>query len=147
MFSFNYKNIFRLFKDQWICLNPKTRKLNDINIERPIDLYVPYFSCAKLNKAPIFKRNTFSEHLINFDTYKACEDHWRPNSLIYEVYVKTNSKLAAIRTGNINNPYIKKVMPYFNIEEEVETYDSIIKTCFKNSVELLGGKIYDIRKY
>ena len=35
----------------------------------------------------------------------------------------------------------------FNIEEEVEAYDAIVKTCFKNSVELLGGKVYESTKY
>lgn len=149
MFIFNFQNIFRLFKAQWFCLNSKNKKLNNIEIGRPIELYLPYFNYNKFNKAPILKKNTFSEHIIYFDTYKVFKDKWEIRSLVYEIYVKTNSKLANIKVSNINNPYIKrgKIFRRFNIEEEVETYDAIIKTCFKNSVELLGGKVYDPRKY
>lgn len=149
MFKFNFQNIFRLFKSQWYCLKPKNKKLNNIDIGRPIELYLSYFSCDKLNKAPVFKKNTFSEHIIYFDTYKSFKDKWETSSLIYEIYVKTNSKLANIKVSNINNPYVKKAKVFrsFNIKEEVETYDTIIKTCFKNSVELLRGKVYDPRKY
>ena len=145
MFSFNFQSIFRLFKAQWICLNSKNRKLNNIEIGRPIELYLSFFSFNKLNKAPIFKKNTFSGHIIYFDTYKASKG--KVNALVYEIYVKTNSKIANIKIANINNPYVKKAIPCFNIGEEVEAYDTIVKTCFKNSVELLGGKVYDPRKY
>ena len=145
MFRFNFKNIFRLFKAQWFCIQPKDKKFNDLIIYRPIELYYPKFSFNKLNKAPIYKKNTFSEHIIYFDTYKASKG--KVNALVYEIYVKTNSKIANIKIANINNPYAKKARACFNIGEEVEAYDPIIKTCFKNSVELLGGKVYDPKKY
>ena len=145
MFRFNFKNIFRIFTSQWFCIQPKNKKFNDLIIYRPIELYYPKFSFNKLNKSPNFKKNTFSEHIIYFDTYKASKN--KVNSLVYEIYVKTNSKLANIKIANINNPYVKKAISCFNIEEEVETYDAIIRTGFKNSVELLGGKVYDPRKY
>lgn len=147
MFRFNFQNIFRLFKAQWLCLNSKNKKLNNIDIGRPIEFYLSYFYFNNnFNKAPIYKKNTFSEHIIYFDTYNAFKDKDKINTLVYEIYVKTNSKLANIKIANINNPYVKKAIARFNMREEVETYDSIIKTCFKNSVELLGGKVYDPRK-
>ena len=147
MFRFNFQNIFRLFKAQWFCLNSKNKKLNNIDIGKPMEFYLYYFGFNELNKAPIYKKNTFSEHIIYFDTYNAFKDKDKINTLVYEIYVKTNSKIANIKIANINNPYVKKAISCFNIGEEVETYDSIIKTCFKNSVELLGGKVYDLRKY
>lgn len=147
MFIFNFQNIFRLFKAQWFCIQPKNKKFNDSIIYRPIELYYPKFSFNKLNKSPNFKKNTFSEHIIYFDINKSFEDSYIWSSLVYEIYIKTNSKLANIKIANINNPYVKKTISCFNIEEEVETYDPIIKTCFKNSVELLGGKVYDPKKY
>ena len=152
MFKFNFQNIFRVFKAQWTCLDFKNKELNNIDIKRPMDLDY-YYSCfnIKFNKTPIFKKNTFSEHIIYFDVYfdvyKAFKYKREPTSLVYEIYVKTNSELAGIKVSNINNPYVKKVISRFNIGEEVEAYDAIVKTCFKNSVELLGGKVYDPRKY
>lgn len=145
MFIFNFQNIFRLFKAQWFCIQPKNKKFNDLIIYRPIELCYPKFSFNKLNKSPNFKKNTFSEHIIYFDTYKASKG--KVNALVYEIYIKTNSKIANIKIANINNPYVKKAISCFNIGEEVEAYDPIIKTCFKNSVELLGGKVYDPKKY
>lgn len=148
MFLFNFQNIFRLFKAQCLCLTDKNKKLNNIEIGQPINLYLSCFN-NKFNKNPIFKKNTFSEHIIYFETYNAFKSRWEKNSLVYEIYVKTNSKLANIKVSNINNPYIKSTEAFrrFNVGKEVETYDFIIKTCFKNSVELLGGKVYDPRKY
>lgn len=145
MFRFNFKNIFRLFKAQWFCIQPKNKKFNDLIIYHPLELYYPMFSFNKLNKSPNFKKNTFSEHIIYFDINKSFEGY--DSSLVYEIYIKTNSKLANIKIANINNPYVKKAISCFNIGEEVEAYDPIIKTCFKNSVELLGGKVYDPKKY